>query len=200
MQVAFVEQAGAVLVACISLLGAWAWPLLVGLLVFWFRADIRRLLGEVSMVRHGDTEVHFRNEAVTAMGQPEGVEEAPMEIEPDGFAALSEIEAYLVDRQLSDGEQIERRMLLNQTPTQRTWLIRTNGRVLVLVDDEATRTARSWLQGEFPPKRVLRDLAARELDALQGEVTLSGRDWYYSRAIYATPGDVESAVRKLVGS
>jgi hypothetical protein len=95
-------------------------------------------------------------------------------------------------------ETVVGELLIFQTPEQRTWLVATNRKVFVILDDEGTRNDKRIIQAAFDRARTLPLKFDTEKRAEAVKFAAEETWWYYSKHLFPTPKSLTAAVKRLV--
>jgi len=127
------------------------------------------------------------------------VREAAPILGPDGFLTVESLRALVSQSGLLDeGENVRKELLIFQTPKQRTWLLATEKFLLIMLDDERTRSRKNLIQTFFEKTRTFPLKFGSEGDA--GIVKFGAEEtwWYFSFQLFPTVARLRKAVERLV--
>ena len=186
--------------ALIGLIKALVWPALLLWLIHHFKDEISRLLSRLGSVKVAGSEWVFQPPSPKAQEEPiVDLRTSEFELGPDGFLTPESRENVVEHSDLfEDTEAVVGELLIFQTPAQRTWLISTNRKVFILLDDAGTRKKKRIIQTAFDRNRAL----PLEFDDEKGaeSVKFAAEDtfWYYSKHLFPSKKSLTDAVKRLI--
>jgi Trypsin-like peptidase domain len=139
-------------------------------------------------------------DAMEKVATPPAVSAPPASAPDSRFLDGRAITRYVLDSgRLAEADEPLDRLLILATETQQTWVVFTRQAVVLVLDDERTRSDMRLVQRLVPLAEALPVEA--HVDRA-GIATVSfgpkGAPWYYSRVLFASPSLLEEAVTERI--
>jgi hypothetical protein len=194
------ESAIKLITAFISLVKALVWPVVLIWVLHRFGAQISALLARLGSLKVAGSEWVFQQPSPKAEEEPVvTLRSTELQVGPDGFLTGESRRAIVLQSTLHEpGETVVGELLIFQTPAQRTWLVATNRKVFVLLDDEVTRNTKRIIQTAFDRARTLPLKFDTEKGAEAVKFAAEETWWYYSKHLFPTPKSLTAAVKRLI--
>lgn len=175
------------------------WQCIVLVALYSFRSELRDLLQRLARLKHGETEVTFRQKAPETLEPSPVVAEALQLRDPHGFFTSHGIDDVLRrSSYLDPDEQIRDTLPVLRTAEQHTWLIATDRHIFFILDDEQTRAKGVLIQYRLPVDAALPVSTERE-SASTGAFRLGKSDWwYYSVDLIGMPSVAADRLQEFI--
>jgi hypothetical protein len=196
------ESAIKLTTALVDFVKALVWPAVLMWVLHRFGAQISALLSRLGSLKVAGSEWVFQQPSPKAEEEPTAtLRSAELQVGPDGFLTVESRRAIVLESNLhAPGEAVVDELLIFQTPRQRTWLVATDRKVFVLLDDEQTRKKKQIIQTAFDRARTLPLEFDTEENAEAVKFAAEETWWYYSKHLFPTTKSLTAAVKRLIQS
>jgi hypothetical protein len=185
--------------AVLELIGKLVWPGVLLYALLRFRNQVTLLLTRLGSVKVAGSEWVFQSPTANAPQPSKELTKTKLDVGPDGFLTVSAIHAVVAESGLLDSnESVVGELLIFQTPNQRTWLVASDKKMFIVLDDEETRRNSRLIQTYFDKDRTL-PIQCRESDGA-GIVRFHAENnwWYYSLQLFPMPDALKEAINRLL--
>lgn len=166
-------------------------------------SDVARRVDEI--VRSDVTLENIQNQWQSVDNLSGRVAQLELVIFPrQGFRSAEEIKTLMKGSVLEPDEEVGRIHLVFSTDKQHTWIMSTQNRVIIYLDDEDSRSGRGrgFLQDTPRLKTEVKRVSARERrDGVSGELDLGltpGTITLYSQSLFPNPAELERLVTNML--
>ena len=175
---------------------ALVWPVALLWILHRFRPQLSDLLARIGSVKIAGSEWVFQEPLPKAAETVAPTSSfGDWEVGADGFLNTSSLRSIVSHSKLFEvGESVTAELMIFQTPAQRTWLMATNRRIFVLLDDDVTREEKHVIQTSFDRARTL----PLQFGKSEGVGIVKFRAeptwWYYSTHLFPSTDSLDAVV------
>jgi hypothetical protein len=194
------ESAIKLITALIGFTKALVWPVVLIWVLHRFGAQISALLGRLGSLKVAGSEWVFQEPSPKAEEESAvAVRAAELQTGPDGFLTPEGRRTLVLQSTLHEpNERNTGELLIFQTPKQRTWLVATDRKIFILLDDEQTRREKRIIQTAFDRAKTLPLEFDTEENAESVKFAAEETYWYYSKHLFPTTKSLTAAVKRLI--
>lgn len=186
--------------ATLELARSLIWPAVFVWFIYAFRPQIHHLFTRLSALEVAGNKVVFQSPLPDAApANPEAKVEIS-QIDPNGFFTADGIRNIVAQSNLLPSpERPTAELLLFSTQSQRTWLVASRTRIVIVLDDEETRADNRLIQLVMH-KETVKPLQFRSKGVHLGSVKFGSNptSWLFSRALFPTNESLEASFEDLL--
>jgi len=185
--------------AWLEFLSALVWPSVVAVCVYYFRNELKALVGRVAHVKIGGAEIVLQTPEKAAP-PPKGEASVLADlIGPDGYYTTQGLAKVVASSGLvTSDEVVKGNLLIFETKNQHTWLLATRKQLFCVLDDQDTRFSGRLIQWHIPLNDA-QPVHARSYKKTAGLLDIGKHaNWLYSTALFSDPKKLKEAVLNLL--
>ncbi len=148
---------------------------------------------------YADAASRLEPTAITVFEEPQPIESTPTQ--QSDLLTIEEIHQEVrASGMLEKDETVASELLLydNYSPRQHTWLVTTETRVLIVLDDEQTRASNRRIQRAMNKDEILPLSFGPEDECTVGFAEKPNPKWYYSNELFPTQQSLREAIARLI--
>lgn len=175
------------------------WQVIIVVVLFQLRTEIKSLLKRIAKLKFKDAEFEFQESSAIALDAPPIAKQLLKLRDEKGFFTREGVfDLVNNSKYIDSGETVRDALLVFNTPSQHTWLVRSGKRLFYILDDEKTRTYQSLIQKMIDLPDITLVRTQKESDS-SGIFNIEGTGWwYYSVAELGSPQNAKQKIDDFI--